>query len=50
MTANLREWRHIFELRAIGKQGKPHPQMIEIMLPMLNEFKSKIPVVFDNIG
>ena len=50
MTANLREWRHIFELRSVGKQGKPHPQMIEIMLPMLNEFKSKIPVIFYDIG
>jgi len=49
MTANLREWRHIFNLRAIGTTGKPHPQMLEIMIPMLSRFKELIPVVFDDL-
>jgi thymidylate synthase ThyX len=49
MTKNLRGWRHFFKLRAAGIAGKPHPQMLEITLPMLAEFKSRIPVVFDDI-
>lgn len=49
MTANLREWRHFFKLRAEGVTGKPHPQMLEITIPFLKELKQKIPVVFDDI-
>lgn len=49
MTANLREWRHFFKLRAEGVTGKPHPQMLEITIPLLKELKQKIPVVFDDI-
>lgn len=45
-TANLREWRLIFKLRT---SKKAHPQMREVMIPMLAEFKSRIPVVFDDI-
>jgi len=49
MTANLREWRHFFKLRALGITGKPHPQMLEITGPMLEEFKRLIPVIFDDL-
>lgn len=49
VTANLREWRHILNLRAAGTTGKPHPQMTEVMIPLLKDLKSKIPVVFDDI-
>jgi thymidylate synthase (FAD) len=49
MTANLREWRHFFKLRAAGEAGAPHPQMLEIAVPMLARFKELIPVVFDDI-
>ena len=49
MTANLREWRHFFKLRAIGSTGKPHPQMLEVTVPLLAEFKALIPVVFDDL-
>lgn len=49
MTANLREWRHFFKLRAIGTTGKPQPQMLEVTIPLLAEFKSLIPVVFDDL-
>lgn len=49
MTANLREFRHFFKLRAEGTTGKPHPQMLEITIPLLKELKQKIPVVFDDI-
>lgn len=49
MTANLREWRHFFNLRACGATGKPHPQMLEVAVPFLKEIKSLIPVVFDDL-
>lgn len=47
MTANLREWRHFFKLRALELTGKAHPQMVEVALPLLKEVQAKIPVVFD---
>lgn len=46
MTMNLREWRHFFKLRT---SSGSHPQMREIAVPMLREFKRLIPVVFDDI-
>lgn len=49
MTCNLREWRHFFKLRAAGTTGKPHPQMLELTLPLLIKMKELIPVVFDDI-
>ena len=47
MTCNLREFRHIFSLRT---SEKAHPEMREIMRPLLNEFQEKIPVIFDDIS
>jgi len=44
MTANLREWKHVFRMRC---QKAAHPQIREIMLPLLKELHDKIPVVFD---
>lgn len=46
MTANLREWRHFFKLRALGTTGKPHPQMVEVALPLFKEMKSALPEIF----
>lgn len=46
MTANLREWRHVMKLRT---SRAAHPQMRELMLPLLMEMKEQIPVVFDDI-
>jgi thymidylate synthase (FAD) len=46
ITANIREWRHIFKLRT---SKAAHPQMQEIMGPLLQEFQTLIPVVFDDI-
>jgi thymidylate synthase (FAD) len=46
VTYNLREWRHFFKLRC---SPKAHPQMREITIPMLAEFKRLIPVIFDDI-
>jgi len=46
VTANFREWRHIFKLRC---DIAAHPQMREIMIPLLAYCKEIIPVIFDNI-
>jgi thymidylate synthase (FAD) len=46
-TANFREWRHVFSLRCASSA---HPQMQEIMRPLLDEVKTRVPVVFDDIG
>lgn len=50
MTANLREWRHIFNLRAVGTTGRPHPQMQALMLSGLVQAYELIEVVFDDIA
>lgn len=46
---NMREWREIFKLRAAGEHGRPHPQILEVMIPLLNECKQKLPALFDDI-
>lgn len=46
MTANIREWRHILKLRT---SKTAHPQMQEVMIPILEDFKHMIPVLFDDI-
>lgn len=46
ITMNLREWHHFFALRT---STSAHPQMREIAIPLLNEFKKSIPIVFDDI-
>jgi thymidylate synthase (FAD) len=45
-TCNLREWRHIFIMRTTKEA---HPQMREVMTPLLEEFKEKIPLLYDDI-
>lgn len=46
MTANLREWRHVFRLRCARRA---HPQIREVMLPLLAEMHARIPAVFDDL-
>lgn len=46
VTMNLREWRHFFKLRTAKNA---HPQMREVACGLLNVFKEKIPVIFDDI-
>ena len=45
MTANLREWMHIFKLRT---SKAAHPQMRELMIPLLEEMKTLVPVIFED--
>jgi len=43
MTTNLREWKHIFEMRC---SERAHPQMREIMIPLRKEFRKALPEIF----
>lgn len=45
-TANFREWRHIFSLRS---SEFAHPQMREVIRPLLEDVKLRVPVIFDDI-
>lgn len=47
MTTNLREWRHFLRLRT-AKDA--HPQMREVAIPLLETFREKIPLIFDDVG
>lgn len=38
MTAFDSDWEHIFNLRAKGTTGAPHPEVKRIMEPLMNEF------------
>ena len=46
VKGNIREWRHMFNLRC---SKKAHPQIRELMIPLLQELKSCLPVVFDDL-
>ena len=46
MTANVREWRHVFKLRT---SNAAHPQIRELMISCLEGFKQEIPVIFDDL-
>lgn len=46
MTANLREWRHILRLRT---SKAAHPQMRELMQPLLARLASDLPEAFGDI-
>lgn len=46
-TTNIREWRHILKLRT---SKNAHPQMRELMLPLLGELIHQLPVLFSNGG
>lgn len=45
-TANFREWRHILKLRT---SAKAHPQMREVMVPLLCDLANRFPVIFGDI-
>ncbi len=47
VTGNLREWRHFFKLRC---SPKAHPQMQEVANMILADMKTRVPVIFDDIG
>jgi thymidylate synthase (FAD) len=46
MTANLREWRHFFNLRC---DRAAHPDMRKLALNLLRQVHALIPVIFDDL-
>jgi thymidylate synthase ThyX len=46
-TGNLRNWRHFFIMRTTAEA---HPQMRQVTIPLLAEFKEKFPLLFDDIN
>lgn len=46
MGANLREWKHIFNLRVFGTTGKPYPPCKEIMSLIYERFHKALPEIF----
>lgn len=46
ITGNLRNWRHFLIMRTTKEA---HPQIREVCIPLLDEFKKKIPLLFDDI-
>lgn len=46
MTANIREWKHIFSLRA---NNHVHPAIRQVMIPLLKYFKEQMPEIFEEV-
>jgi thymidylate synthase ThyX len=46
VTMNLRSWRHFFLMRTTKEA---HPQIREVSIPLLREFQSLIPVLYNDI-
>lgn len=40
-TAFVSDWMHFFDLRALNKTGKAHPDMIKVAKPLYEEFKKR---------
>ena len=49
VTANMREWRHFFSLRAAAVTGMPHPQMLEVSVPLFQQCMRAMPELFGDI-
>ncbi|MCL2674118.1 MAG: FAD-dependent thymidylate synthase [Defluviitaleaceae bacterium] len=47
VTMNMRAWRHFLKIRT---DAASHPQMRELARLILQEFRSNIPILFDDIG
>ena len=46
MTANIREWRHILDLRT---KKMAHPAIRQLLIPLLLKFKEDMPELFNEI-
>ena len=46
MTANIREWRHILDLRT---KKMTHPAIRQLLIPLLLKFKEDMPELFGPI-
>lgn len=45
-TANLRSWRHFLLMRTTKET---HPQMLQVTIPLLQQFQQVIPLLYDDI-
>lgn len=41
MTGFIKDWKHFFDLRALGTTGKPHPDARALALPLYKTFEEK---------
>ena len=46
MTCNMREWKHVLELRC---SKMVHPSIRQILIPLLLKFKKDFPEIFENV-
>lgn len=46
VTMNIRSWRHFFLMRT---SKEAHPQMRQVTIPLLAEFQSLVPVLYEDI-
>ena len=46
ITGNLRSWRHFLIMRTTKEA---HPQMRQVTIPLLKEFQSLIPILYDDL-
>lgn len=46
VTYNLRTWRHFFVMRTCAEA---HPQMRQVVDPLLAEFQAKVPILYEDI-
>ena len=46
MTADIREWKHILELRT---SNKAHPAIRQLLIPLLKYFQKEMPEIFENV-
>lgn len=46
MTANIREWKHILDLRT---KQMTHPSIQQLLIPLLLKFKEDMPDIFESI-
>jgi thymidylate synthase (FAD) len=46
VTSNIREWKHIFELRC---SKFAHPSVQQVMIPLLLYFKEQMPLIFGDV-
>ena len=46
MTANIREWKHILDLRC---SSHTHPAIQQLLIPLLLKFKTDMPEIFDSV-
>ena len=46
MTCNLREWKHILDLRC---STHTHPSIRQLLIPLLLKFKEDMPEIFESV-